>query len=185
MSGLKDLFSWPYGAGKYAGSVQHGTVGKTSPRVSALPVEPQPLQTSSFSSLLPLPPLLPNRLSLLPSPPIPALQHHQDVQEVCCSCQLLFPFPPGAFSRSLPLGPFLFFSPFFLCSPIVPGYADHVFFNKHSGLARSLGRAAFARPSLARRSLVPSLGARFASSSTAGVGKIHQVIGAVVDGAFF
>lgn len=60
-----------------------------------------------------------------------------------------------------------------------------------SGLARTFGRAALARPSVTRRSLEPvrsnalqALTARFASSNAANVGKIHQVIGAVVDGAF-
>ncbi|KAL4894739.1 P-loop containing nucleoside triphosphate hydrolase protein [Aspergillus ambiguus] len=57
-----------------------------------------------------------------------------------------------------------------------------------SGLARTFGRAAFARPSVARRALpsklngLPSL-ARFASTDST-VGKIHQVIGAVVDVKF-
>lgn len=54
-----------------------------------------------------------------------------------------------------------------------------------SGLARTFGRAAFARPApVARRALqprFPSL-ARFASSEAIQAGKIHQVIGAVVDG---
>ncbi|PKX97336.1 F1F0 ATP synthase subunit beta [Aspergillus novofumigatus IBT 16806] len=60
-----------------------------------------------------------------------------------------------------------------------------------SGLARTFGRAAFARPSpVARRAIqplrsngLPSL-ARFASSEAGSVGKIHQVIGAVVDVKF-
>ena len=54
-----------------------------------------------------------------------------------------------------------------------------------SGLARTFGRAAFARPTpVARRALqprFPSL-ARFASSEAIQAGKIYQVIGAVVDG---
>lgn len=54
-----------------------------------------------------------------------------------------------------------------------------------SGLARTFGRAAFARPApVARRALqprFPSL-ARFASTEATQAGKIHQVIGAVVDG---
>lgn len=57
----------------------------------------------------------------------------------------------------------------------------------YSGIARSLRASAFARPSIARRafqpiktSLSPALGARFASDVREG--KIHQVIGAVVDG---
>lgn len=57
-----------------------------------------------------------------------------------------------------------------------------------SGLARTFGRAAFARPTpVARRALqprFPSL-ARFASSEAIQAGKIHQVIGAVVDGMLF
>ncbi|GFF25668.1 ATP synthase subunit beta, mitochondrial [Aspergillus udagawae] len=60
-----------------------------------------------------------------------------------------------------------------------------------SGLARTFGRAAFARPSpVARRAIqplrsngLPSL-ARFASTEAGSVGKIHQVIGAVVDVKF-
>jgi hypothetical protein len=74
------------------------------------------------------------------------------------------------------------FSPFFsrLLTAVFPF---------HSGLARTFGRAAFARPTpIARRvpskiNGLPSL-ARFASSEAASVGKIHQVIGAVVDGMF-
>ena len=56
-----------------------------------------------------------------------------------------------------------------------------------SGLARTLRASALARPTAARRAfqpirnnLGPALGARFASG--VGDGKIHQVIGAVVDG---
>lgn len=58
----------------------------------------------------------------------------------------------------------------------------------HSGLARTFGRAAFARPApVARRAFQPKANgfpslARFASSEAASTGKIHQVIGAVVDG---
>ncbi|OJJ81714.1 F1F0 ATP synthase subunit beta [Aspergillus glaucus CBS 516.65] len=56
-----------------------------------------------------------------------------------------------------------------------------------SGLARTFGRAAFARPApVARRALqprFPSL-ARFASSEATQAGKIYQVIGAVVDVKF-
>jgi ATP synthase F1 beta subunit len=60
-----------------------------------------------------------------------------------------------------------------------------------SGIARSLGRSAFARPSFNRRAFeplrkqaVPAIAQRWASSDTAGDGKIHQVIGAVVDVKF-
>lgn len=56
-----------------------------------------------------------------------------------------------------------------------------------SGLARTIRASALARPTAARRAfqpirsnLAPALGARFASG--VGDGKIHQVIGAVVDG---
>jgi F-type H+-transporting ATPase subunit beta len=58
-----------------------------------------------------------------------------------------------------------------------------------SGLARTLGRSAFARPQSTRRAFeplrkhaLPAVAARFASSDSAKQGKIHQVIGAVVDG---
>ncbi|KAK3169968.1 atp2, beta subunit of the F1 sector of mitochondrial F1F0 ATP synthase [Lepraria neglecta] len=58
-----------------------------------------------------------------------------------------------------------------------------------SGLARTLRASAFARPTTARRAFQPiksnfspALGARFASG--VGDGKIHQVIGAVVDVKF-
>ena len=58
-----------------------------------------------------------------------------------------------------------------------------------SGLARTLGRSAFARPQATRRAFeplrknaLPAIAARFASSDSAKNGKIHQVIGAVVDG---
>ncbi|KAJ9644261.1 atp2, beta subunit of the F1 sector of mitochondrial F1F0 ATP synthase [Knufia peltigerae] len=60
-----------------------------------------------------------------------------------------------------------------------------------SGIARSLGKSAFARPSFTRRAFeplrrqgVPSIAQRWASTETAGDGKIHQVIGAVVDVKF-
>ena len=56
-----------------------------------------------------------------------------------------------------------------------------------SGLARTLRSYGLARPTAPRRAfqpirtnLAPALGARFASG--VGDGKIHQVIGAVVDG---
>lgn len=59
-----------------------------------------------------------------------------------------------------------------------------------SGLARTFGRAAFARSTPVNRCAfqpikpngLPSLTARLASTNAAQVGKIHQVIGAVVDG---
>jgi len=60
-----------------------------------------------------------------------------------------------------------------------------------SGVARSLGKSAFARPSFTRRAVeplrrhgVPAIAQRWASTDTAGNGKIHQVIGAVVDVKF-
>ncbi|KAK5194032.1 atp2, beta subunit of the F1 sector of mitochondrial F1F0 ATP synthase [Exophiala xenobiotica] len=60
-----------------------------------------------------------------------------------------------------------------------------------SGVARSLGKSAFARPSFTRRAVeplrrhgVPAIAQRWASTETAGNGKIHQVIGAVVDVKF-
>ncbi|KIW13769.1 ATP synthase subunit beta, mitochondrial [Exophiala spinifera] len=60
-----------------------------------------------------------------------------------------------------------------------------------SGIARSLGKSAFARPSFTRRAFeplrrqgVPAIAKRWASTETAGDGKIHQVIGAVVDVKF-
>lgn len=52
-----------------------------------------------------------------------------------------------------------------------------------SGLARSFGRAAFApRPFVPRRAAFESLRTARLASTAANVGKIHQVIGAVVDG---
>lgn len=62
-------------------------------------------------------------------------------------------------------------------------------FSFYSGLARTFGRAAFARPTpVARRvpskiNAFPSL-ARLASTEAGATGKVHQVIGAVVDGMF-
>ncbi|KAJ5243070.1 uncharacterized protein N7469_001397 [Penicillium citrinum] len=60
-----------------------------------------------------------------------------------------------------------------------------------SGLARTFGRAAYARPTPVARafqplrsSALPALSARFASSDVAQSGKVHQVIGAVVDVKF-
>lgn len=88
-----------------------------------------------------------------------------------------------------------FFLSFFiaLCPSLLPSLTNLVF----SGLARTLGRAAFARPAapVARAAFqplrtngLPSL-TRFASSEAAAsasqIGKIHQVIGAVVDGMLF
>lgn len=68
----------------------------------------------------------------------------------------------------------------------LPLYADL----RTSGIARTLGRSALAaRPQLPRRAFQPfpkqlaaSLSARFASSDSAKEGRVHQVIGAVVDG---
>lgn len=58
----------------------------------------------------------------------------------------------------------------------------------YSGVARTLRTSAFVRPTAARRAFqplknnfTPALGARLASTSAL-EGKIHQVIGAVVDG---
>ncbi|KAJ5107307.1 ATPase F1 complex beta subunit/V1 complex C-terminal [Penicillium angulare] len=60
-----------------------------------------------------------------------------------------------------------------------------------SGLARTFGRAAFARPTPVARAIqplrsnaLPALSARFASSDAIQAGKVHQVIGAVVDVKF-
>lgn len=72
--------------------------------------------------------------------------------------------------------------------PLSPSIADCSFLS--SGLARTFGRAAFARPTpVSRRAFqpingLPSLSARLASTSATSAGKIHQVIGAVVDGMF-
>jgi hypothetical protein len=125
-----------------------------------------PHPQSSLSSLpfpfpLPLPsstPLLLSSLLLLypHSPSPPHLCYH--VQEVCFSQFCPSP-PPLPVPRLTP----------------------------PSGLARTFGRAAFARPTpVARRALPikPSLTARLASTSASQIGKIHQVIGAVVDGMF-
>jgi F-type H+-transporting ATPase subunit beta len=63
-----------------------------------------------------------------------------------------------------------------------------------SGLSRTFGRSVIGRPSTTitssalrafeplRRSALPALTARFASTDASKIGKIHQVIGAVVDG---
>ncbi|OAP57780.1 ATP synthase subunit beta, mitochondrial [Fonsecaea erecta] len=60
-----------------------------------------------------------------------------------------------------------------------------------SGIARSLGRSALARPSISRRAFeplrkqaAPAIAQRWASTDSARDGKIHQVIGAVVDVKF-
>jgi F-type H+-transporting ATPase subunit beta len=60
-----------------------------------------------------------------------------------------------------------------------------------SGIARSLGKSAFARPSITRRAFEPlrkqvgpAFAQRWASTDSAKDGKIHQVIGAVVDVKF-
>lgn len=60
-----------------------------------------------------------------------------------------------------------------------------------SSFTRSLQTAAFIRPVAAKRAFqpiktdfAPSLSARFASTDAAKDGRIHQVIGAVVDGMF-
>lgn len=56
---------------------------------------------------------------------------------------------------------------------------------QHSGIARGL-RASTFRPALRqqalKKSFVPAISQRFASSDSARDGKVHQVIGAVVDG---
>ena len=59
----------------------------------------------------------------------------------------------------------------------------------HSGIARSLRASAFRRPATLQRafqpikpSFAPALSQRFASTDASKDGKIHQVIGAVVDG---
>ena len=71
------------------------------------------------------------------------------------------------------------------------GLAKHVLTSLPpcSGLARTLGRSAFARPQASTRAFLPlrkhalpAIATRFASSDASKTGKIHQVIGAVVDG---
>ena len=59
----------------------------------------------------------------------------------------------------------------------------------NSGVARTLRSSAFARPTTVRRAFqpiktnfAPALSARFASNDSVKDGKVHQVIGAVVDG---
>lgn len=59
----------------------------------------------------------------------------------------------------------------------------------YSGIARSVRASAFRQPLTARRAFqpikknfAPALSARFASTDSGLTGKIHQVIGAVVDG---
>lgn len=58
-----------------------------------------------------------------------------------------------------------------------------------SGLARTLRTSAFRQPLAARhafrpvkQNLAPAFASRFASTETTKTGKVHQVIGAVVDG---
>ena len=70
-------------------------------------------------------------------------------------------------------------------SMVLEELADHVCLVRHSGVSRTLRTSGFTRPSAARRAiqpltknLGPSITARYASTD----GKIHQVIGAVVDG---
>ncbi|KAJ6102845.1 ATP synthase subunit beta [Penicillium sp. IBT 16267x] len=60
-----------------------------------------------------------------------------------------------------------------------------------SGLARTFGRAAYARPTPVARAIqplrsnvLPALSARYASSDAVLKGKVHQVIGAIVDVKF-
>lgn len=60
---------------------------------------------------------------------------------------------------------------------------------QHSGIARSLRASAFRRPAALQRSFQPlkpsfasALSQRFASTDSTKDGRIHQVIGAVVDG---
>lgn len=76
---------------------------------------------------------------------------------------------------------------------LIPSSFDHppklMLTQFHSGVARSLGRSAFARPSITRRAFeplqrqaLPAIAQRWASTEAANDGKIHQVIGAVVDG---
>ncbi|MCJ1303263.1 atp2, beta subunit of the F1 sector of mitochondrial F1F0 ATP synthase, partial [Hypocenomyce scalaris] len=61
----------------------------------------------------------------------------------------------------------------------------------NSGVARTLRSSAFARPTTVRRAFqpiktnfAPALSARFASNDSVKDGKVHQVIGAVVDVKF-
>lgn len=109
--------------------------------------------------------------SLLPSFPVPtsppfhphlALQHLHHVQEVCN-----IDHSNLGFSSSI----------------------SKLIFSFSSGLARSFGRAAFARTTPVARAFqpirsnaLPALTARFASTDAGSSGKVHQVIGAVVDG---
>ena len=60
---------------------------------------------------------------------------------------------------------------------------------RNSGLTRSLRTSAFSRPTAARpvfqqakNNALPSIAARWQSTDAVKKGKIHQVIGAVVDG---
>ncbi|GME27791.1 alpha-glucan-branching enzyme protein [Neofusicoccum parvum] len=68
--------------------------------------------------------------------------------------------------------------------------ADTIRANKGSGINRSLRASAFRRPALRsafqpiKKNFAPALSARFASTDVAQGGKIHQVIGAVVDVKF-
>lgn len=115
------------------------------------------------------------------------------------SYPFFYPIPlnhsPSSCSRGMSCLSSFFFLSFSiaLCPSLLPSLTNLVF----SGLARTLGRAAFARPAapVARAAFqplrtngLPSL-TRFASSEAAAsasqIGKIHQVIGAVVDGMLF
>jgi F-type H+-transporting ATPase subunit beta len=70
-----------------------------------------------------------------------------------------------------------------------PEASEHYTDQNDSGIARTLGKSAFARPAVTRRAFeplrkqaFPILSQRWASTDNTNVGKIHQVIGAVVDG---
>ncbi|EFE34106.1 uncharacterized protein ARB_07057 [Trichophyton benhamiae CBS 112371] len=90
---------------------------------------------------------------------------------------LFFPFASNLTSSTLSIHPPLF---------------THLTMFK-SGISRTLGRSAFARPSSSvlssvrptfKNNALQALTARYASTDAANIGKIHQVIGAVVDVKF-
>jgi hypothetical protein len=148
-------------------SVHHGTIGKTAPERLRAPPFPFPRESTNLSSsLLPF-----------PSPPKTTYPYHLSSTPPSCSRGMSPAITTRRPFHSLNID--LFF---------IPPFRLLLTFSS-SGLARTFGRATYARPSPVARafqplrsSALPALSARFASSETAQAGKVHQVIGAVVDG---
>ena len=163
-----------------------GSLGKTISAKWAAPTSGLHLSAHPFLTQLHLP-IRPSRFLCFGKPELELNCKHPSLRAPNLNHSPLYPFisnPLAICKHAQEVSPLLLFSLLSLLKLLASWLTIFC-----SGIARSLGRSAFARPSFTRRAFEPlrkqagpALAQRWASTDSAKDGKIHQVIGAVVDG---